>query len=178
MLDKISKGFDVLVKILVIIACVAAVYNFFFKDNTAPEIVQAPGGKATEEFVQQEIKDKDDAGHVYKESVPIREGAEKPLYCFPSNTPQETIDAAVMSDGGDNVIAEYAPEGQTGTNIYSIHTDSSKQGIGIYAGASTDSGLDSVAMGIHVRNKRWIYQLGMTKDGGVDARVAYELIQW
>lgn len=178
MLDRISKGFDVLVKILVIIACAAAVYNFFFKDDTAPEIVQAPGGKATEEFVQQEIKDKDDAGHVYKEIVKIREGAEKPLYSFPSNTPQETIDAAVKSDGGDKVIAENAPEGQTGTNIYSIHTDSSKHGIGIYAGASTDYGLDSVAMGIHIRNKRWIYQLGMTKDGGVDARVAYELIQW
>ena len=179
MLDKISKGFDVLVKILVIIACVAAVYNFFFKDDTAPEIVQAPGGKATEEFVQQEIKDKDDAGHVYKEIVTIREGAEKPLYSFPSNTPQETIDAAVKSDGGDKVIAENRPEAEGGgTNIYSIHTDSSKHGIGIYAGASTDSGLGSVAMGIHIRNKRWIYQLGMTKDGGVDARVAYELIQW
>lgn len=178
MLDKISKGFDVLVKILVISACVAAVYNFFFKDDTAPEIVQAPGGKATEEFVQQEIKDKDDASHIYKEIVTIREGAEKPLYSFPANTPPETIDAAVKSDGGDKVIAENAPEGQTGTNIYSIHTDSSKHGIGIYAGASTDSGLSSVAMGIHVRNKRWIYQLGMTKDGGVDARVAYELIQW
>ena len=191
MLDKISKGFDVLVKILVIIACVAAVYNFFFKDDAAPEIVQAPGGKATAEFVQQEIKDKDDAGHVYKEIVTIREGAEKPLYsfpsntpqetidAFPSNTPQETIDAAVKSDGGDKVIAENRPEAEGGgTNIYSIHTDSSKHGIGIYAGASTDSGLGSVAMGIHVRNKRWIYQLGMTKDGGVDARVAYELIQW
>lgn len=179
MWEKLSKGFDILTKAMLVIACIAALYYFFVRPEQGPEVIEAPGGTATEKFIKDVVKDDKDAEHVYKEIVTIREGNTEPVYSFPSGTPQATIDAAVKADGGDKVVSEDRPEAEGGgTNIYSIHTDSSKHGIGIYAGASTDKGLDAVAVGLHIRNKRWIYQLGMTKDGGVDARVAYEVIQW
>lgn len=86
--------------------------------------------------------------------------------------------AMVKKDNGDVGIAE-AKKGSTNGSIdlYSIHLDKEKHGLGIFGGVNSKDG-SRVEYGLHYRNRRVVYQVGTSNQGGFNARVAIEAIQW
>lgn len=168
---------------LLIYGAVSAVIYWFNKDNNV-EIVETQG--VNEEIVNNildkyEFNPKTTTNEVMKEVNQIRSGTSttKPIAVFETGTSTQEIQKAVNKDKGDFTLSEPAPEGVTGTYLYSVHIDKYKYGVGVFVATKPDSSIkDETIVGIHYRNKRWIYQVGVDRDMRVETRVAYEVFQW
>lgn len=97
------------------------------------------------------------------------------VYLTPEASTKENINKVLEEKGGDKVIVDVESNPTPGTTIYSIKNVKRTVGAGLYA--SYREGLGK-SYGLHYRNNRMIYQLGVDGDGKLEARVAYEVFQW
>lgn len=97
------------------------------------------------------------------------------VHLTPEESTKENINKVLEEKGGDKVIVDVESNPTPGTTIYSIKNVKRTVGAGLYA--SYREGLGK-SYGLHYRNNRMIYQLGVDGDGKLEARVAYEVFQW
>jgi hypothetical protein len=97
------------------------------------------------------------------------------VHLTPEESTKENINKVLEEKGGDKVIVDVESNITPGTTIYSIKNVKRTVGAGLYA--SYREGLGK-SYGLHYRNNRMIYQLGVDDDGKLEARIAYEVFQW
>lgn len=96
-------------------------------------------------------------------------------YFTPEESTKEKIDKELEHRDGDRVIVDKESNVKPGTTIYSIKNIKKTVGLGVYVGYNEDVGK---SYGVHYRNKRMTYQVGVDSDNHLEGRVAYEMIQW
>lgn len=96
-------------------------------------------------------------------------------YFTPEESSKENIDKELERRNGDKVIVDKESNVKPGTTIYSIKNVKKTVGLGVYVGYNEDVGK---SYGVHYRNKRITYQVGIDSDNHLEGRVAYEMIQW
>lgn len=181
--DLLKKIGKYVLYALIIATCIYGIKSVYNDFTEVPNYV-APDTGVSEGFVKdvlksESVKDPDkQATVIYKEIERIKEVEKPPNYYAPVGTSEEDIKEILKKDNGDLAITEKNANSKPGTNIYSVHLDHSEHGIGVYVGGKVDPGEVSTSYGVHYRNKRWVYNVGIDTKGGVDARVAYEVIQW
>ena len=140
----------------------------FFKPDEPVQVV--PVEKVTQEVVTNVVASgKDTNKQVFSEIQDAKNKNTKAAIVLPPTASPAEVQRAVDSLGGDIAISE--PSSKPGTSIWSIKVSRAKYGIGFYVDSEKE-------VGLHYRNKRWIYQAGIDVDGKFAGRVAYELIQW
>lgn len=97
------------------------------------------------------------------------------VHLTPEESTKENINKVLKEKDGDKVIVDVESNITPGTTIYSIKNVKKTVGAGLYA--SYREGLGK-SYGLHYRNNRMIYQLGVDDDGKLEARIAYEVFQW
>lgn len=96
-------------------------------------------------------------------------------YLTPEESTKENIKADLDKRDGDAIIVDKESNVNPGTTIYSIKNVKTTVGLGVYAGYSEGVGK---SYGLHYRNRRTVYQVGVDNDGHLEGRVAYEVFQW
>lgn len=96
-------------------------------------------------------------------------------YFTPEESTKENIDKELERRDGDKVIVDKESNVKPGTTIYSIKNIKKTVGLGVYVGYNEGVGK---SYGVHYRNNRMTYQVGVDGDNHLEGRVAYELIQW
>lgn len=96
-------------------------------------------------------------------------------YFAPEESSKENIDKELERRKGDKVIVDKESNVKPGTTIYSIKNVKKTVGLGAYVGYNEGVGK---SYGVHYRNKRMTYQVGVDGDNHLEGRVAYEMIQW
>lgn len=185
MIEKIKKLLTnkYLWSLIIIIIVTIIIYNYI--SNSTRVIVHDATSTGVSESVVKDILTSENVAHaetiapqITKKIENIKEKDPAPLVNLPPTATEKEIQAAIDEDKGDLAIKEENVNVRPGTNIYSIHLDKSKHGIGIYGAMSYDAGEVKGGYGLHYRNKRWVYQAGVGARGGFDGRIAYEVIQW
>lgn len=169
--------------LVVILIITITIYNYISNSNKIT--VHDATSTGVSESVVKDILTSENVAHaettapqITKKIENIKEKDQAPLVNLPPTATEKEIQAAIDEDKGDLAIKEENVNVRPGTNIYSIHLDKSKHGIGIYGAMSYDAGEVKGGYGLHYRNKRWVYQAGVGARGGFDGRIAYEVIQW
>lgn len=93
----------------------------------------------------------------------------EPVVVLPPTATETEVQRSIDELKGDYVIS--TPSTTPGSSIYSIRVRRALYGVGLYADTDKE-------VGLHYRNKRWIYQVGIDKDAKPNCRIVYELIQW
>lgn len=169
--------------LVIVLIVIITIYNYVSNSNkvTVHEVL----GTGVSESVVKDILSSENVAHAEKTAPQVTKKIEKikekdpaPLINLPPTATEKEIQAAIDADKGDLAIKEENVNVRPGTNIYSVHLDKSKHGIGIYGAMSYDAGQVKGGYGLHYRNKRWVYQAGVGDGGGFDGRIAYEVLQW
>lgn len=185
MIEKIKKLLTnkYLWSLIIIIIVTIIIYNYI--SNSTRVIVHDATSTGVSESVVKNILNSENVAHaeitapqITKKIENIKKENQAPVVNLPPTATEKEIQAAIDNDKGDLAIKEENVNVRPGTNIYSIHLDKSKHGIGIYGAMSYDAGEIKGGYGLHYRNKRWVYQAGVGARGGFDVRIAYEVAQW
>lgn len=177
MTDKLLKLLEFIEKIpsILMICLMLYGYHWFTTRNNVP-VIQTDKVTVTEIDKSNISSDPRDVVDIMDKVESAREGKVKPSVTLPPDATPEMVARAVDSLEGDKAIAE--PGKDPGTNIYSIQIRKAPHGVGVYGNIKMDCGNVDYGYGLHYRNKRFVYQVGVDHDGRFDGRVAYELIQW
>lgn len=185
MIEKIKKLLTnkYLWSLIIIIIVTIIIYNYISNSNRV--IVHDATSTGVSESVVKDILNSENVAHaettapqITKKIENIKKENQAPVVNLPPTATEKEIQAVIDNDKGDLAIKEENVNVRPGTNIYSIHLDKSKHGIGIYGAMSYDAGEIKGGYGLHYRNKRWVYQAGVGVRGGFDGRIAYEVAQW
>ena len=112
--------------------------------------------------------------HPYSSTTTLNQRYDR-TYLTPEESTKENIDKELKRRDGDKVIVDKESNVKPGTTIYSIKNIKKTVGLGVYVGYNEGVGKN---YGIHYRNNRMTYQIGIDGNHHLEGRVAYELIQW
>ena len=112
--------------------------------------------------------------HPYSSTTTLNQRYDR-AYLTPEESTKENIDKELKRRDGDKVIVDKESNVKPGTTIYSIKNIQKTVGLGVYVGYNEGIGKN---YGIHYRNNRMTYQIGVDGNNHLEGRVAYELIQW
>lgn len=112
--------------------------------------------------------------HPYSSTTTLNQRYDR-AYLTPEESTKENIDKELKKRDGDKVIVDKESNVKPGTTIYSIKNIKKTVGLGVYVGYNEGIGKN---YGIHYRNNRMTYQIGVDGNNHLEGRVAYELIQW
>lgn len=112
--------------------------------------------------------------HPYSSTTTLNQRYDR-AYLTPEESTKENIDKELKRRDGDKVIVDKESNVKPGTTIYSIKNIKKTVGLGVYVGYNEGVGKN---YGIHYRNNRMTYQIGVDGNNHLEGRVAYELIQW
>ena len=178
MMDKLLKVLEVIEKSPSIIVVALMIYAYHWYTTDTPKVVKTDG--VTINTVTQDLNingDIRDKAETYEEIEKAREGKVKPSVTLPPDAGEETVARAVDELNGDIAVSE-PTEKSSGTNVYSITIRRAPHGVGIYGDVTARNGNMDFGYGLHYRNKRWVYQIGVDQDRDFNGRIAYELVQW
>lgn len=112
--------------------------------------------------------------HPYSSTTTLNQRYDR-AYLTPEESTKENIDKELKRREGDKVIVDKESNVKPGTTIYSIKNIKKTVGLGVYVGYNEGIGKN---YGIHYRNNRITYQIGVDGDNHLEGRIAYEMIQW
>ncbi len=112
--------------------------------------------------------------HPYSSTTTLNKKYDR-AYLPPEESTKENIDKELKRRDGDKIIVDKESNVKPGTTIYSIKNIKKTVGLGVYVGYNEGIGKN---YGIHYRNNRMTYQIGVDGDNHLEGRIAYEMIQW